>query len=167
MRPTWYYASPTIHHAVAIVVERGAPDHDLHLVRSGAAALHPSLNPKLGDLLGCKVLPTSSMTERIPVCSTLPDSTLPLTSVGLSIGPSLRIAAPDGGVAPKGQIGEVQIQQDSLVTPGYLGVERSSNFSDDGWLRTGDLGCLDDDGNLEFTGRSKEAGLKIRWSWWS
>jgi len=156
VRPTWYYASPTIHHAVAIAVERGAPDHDLRLVRSGAAALPPSLNQKLGDLLGCKVLPTSSMTECMPVCSTLPDSTLPLTSVGPPIGPSLRIAASDGGVAPKGQIGEVQIQQDSLVTPGYLGVERSSNFSDDGWLRTGDLGCLDDDGNLEFTGRSKE-----------
>eukprot|EP00931_Biecheleriopsis_adriatica_P058622 TRINITY_DN3493_c0_g1_i1.p1 TRINITY_DN3493_c0_g1~~TRINITY_DN3493_c0_g1_i1.p1 ORF type:complete len:1979 (+),score=356.93 TRINITY_DN3493_c0_g1_i1:24-5960(+) len=156
VRPTWYYASPTIHHAVARAVERGAPDHDLRLVRSGAAALPPSLNEKLARLLGCKVLPTSSMTECMPVCGSLPDSSLPLKSVGPPIGPSLRIAAEDGGVAPKGQVGEVQIQQDSLVTPGYLGVERSSNFSDDGWLRTGDLGCLDDDGNLEFTGRSKE-----------
>jgi fatty-acyl-CoA synthase len=44
------------------------------------------------------------------------------------------------------------------VTPGYFGKpdETAAAFTEDGWLRTGDLGCIDATGALTMTGRLKE-----------
>ena len=64
-------------------------------------------------------------------------------------GMRLRIA---GGV-PDGQVGEIELTG-AAVTSGYLGAAEGP-FTDDGWLRTGDLGYLRG-GELFFTGRSKE-----------
>jgi long-subunit acyl-CoA synthetase (AMP-forming) len=53
--------------------------------------------------------------------------------------------------------GEIQLRG-PLMTPGYLNrpEETAALFSDDGWLCTGDLGSVDDDGFLSITGRKKE-----------
>jgi len=50
-RPTWYYASPTIHHAVAVEAKQRAPPHALRLVRSGAASLPSYLMSSSSRLL--------------------------------------------------------------------------------------------------------------------
>ncbi|WP_326553526.1 class I adenylate-forming enzyme family protein [Micromonospora sp. NBC_01813] len=53
--------------------------------------------------------------------------------------------------------GELQVRGESL-TPGYLDDPAANHeaFTADGWLRTGDLGRLADDGTLTLTGRVKE-----------
>ena len=52
---------------------------------------------------------------------------------------------------------EIQLRGRNMVK-GYRGMpeETKSLFSEDGWLRTGDAGELDGDGNLKITGRLKE-----------
>ncbi|MDT7656279.1 MAG: long-chain acyl-CoA synthetase, partial [Pseudonocardiales bacterium] len=52
--------------------------------------------------------------------------------------------------------GEVLIKSD-VVMPGYrnLPEKTAETFTEDGWLRTGDIGKLDDDGYLYLTGRLK------------
>ena len=50
---------------------------------------------------------------------------------------------------------EVQVKGPG-VCAGYLGEPTGSGFTDDGFLRTGDLGHLDDDGYLWLTGRAKD-----------
>ena len=55
----------------------------------------------------------------------------------------------DGGDVPRGEPGEVWVRSPT-VTPGYWGQPR---LAPDGWLRTGDLGRLDDEGHLYVTGR--------------
>ncbi|HEX8567031.1 MAG TPA: AMP-binding protein [Pyrinomonadaceae bacterium] len=50
------------------------------------------------------------------------------------------------------------------ISPGYFGAEQKSN--DDGWLRTGDIGAMDETGRLYFKGRKKDvivtaAGLNV------
>jgi HIP---CoA ligase len=74
----------------------------------------------------------------------------------------LRIVA-DGAVAPPGAPGEIQIR--GAISPGYLdspaGGTAASAFGDDGWFRTGDIGCLDADGNLHYIGRAHEM-MKVK-----
>src|SRR3546814_8145768 len=67
-------------------------------------------------------------------------------------GGELRIAEP--GAAG---VGEIQLRGPNVFA-GYRDnpVANRQAFTEDGWFRTGDLGCLDADGFLLFKGRQKE-----------
>lgn len=69
----------------------------------------------------------------------------------------LRIARADGSEAETGESGEIQVAG-PLVMSGYFGREEATReaLTDDGWLRTGDLGVRRPDGNFSFVGRLKE-----------
>lgn len=68
----------------------------------------------------------------------------------------LKIADDLGNTLPPGQIGEISIKNPA-ITPGYWRNEEQSRSSlRDGWLYTGDLGWLDDDGYLYFIDRKKD-----------
>ena len=68
----------------------------------------------------------------------------------------LKIADDLGNTLPTGQIGEISIKNPA-ITPGYWRNEEQSRSSlRDGWLYTGDLGWLDDDGYLYFIDRKKD-----------
>lgn len=57
---------------------------------------------------------------------------------------------------PPGEVGEIVVRGDSVV-PGYWrNPEASRRTMGDGWLRTGDLGCFDEDGFLYIRDRSKD-----------
>ena len=65
---------------------------------------------------------------------------------------SLRLVGPDGAVVGRGEAGEVQVLSPT-TTPGYWGTDPSP-LTEDGWLRTGDVGRLDDEGYLFVGGRA-------------
>ncbi|MGV8010976.1 FadD7 family fatty acid--CoA ligase, partial [Mycobacterium kansasii] len=68
----------------------------------------------------------------------------------------IRIAGNDGAPVETGAVGEVWLRGPTVVR-GYLGDPKitEANFTD-GWLRTGDLGTLSEDGDLSIRGRIKE-----------
>ncbi|MEM7721698.1 MAG: AMP-binding protein [Pseudomonadota bacterium] len=62
----------------------------------------------------------------------------------------------EGAVLPPGETGEIMVRG-RPVTPGYwLNPEATATTLVDGWLRTGDVGRLDEDGYLTLTDRSKD-----------
>ena len=78
-------------------------------------------------------------------------------SVGRPIpGCEVRIVGNDGAPLPDEHVGHIQIRG-ANVTGGYFEEPQlnAATFTADGWLRTGDLGLLDD-GELYITGRAKE-----------
>lgn len=62
------------------------------------------------------------------------------------------IADADGGLLPPGQVGEIMVRG-AQVTPGYWPEGAST---EDGWLRTGDMGRTDPDGRLFVVDRLKD-----------
>ena len=68
-----------------------------------------------------------------------------------------RIATPEGEPVPQGETGEIQFHGPGL-TPGYWNrpEETAKLFTDDGWLKSGDLGREDADGFVYVAGRIKE-----------
>ena len=81
----------------------------------------------------------------------------PADSVGLPMPTvDLAIADPDGDHLPPGATGEVLIRG-PIIMPGYWNKpEATAETVSDGWLHTGDIGHLDEDGYLYITDRAKD-----------
>lgn len=78
-------------------------------------------------------------------------------SVGYAQAVSLiRITDPEGGEAPAGEIGEIEVSGPAVMK-GYWRNERATGETlVNGWLRTGDMGALDEGGLLTLHDRSKD-----------
>jgi long-chain acyl-CoA synthetase len=119
---------------------------------SGGSALNEKVQRDFQGL-GFTILEGYGLTEASPVLTvTRPENRMLAGTVGKSLpGVEVRIAEPD----PSG-VGEV-IARGPNVMLGYFGNEEATREAlVDRWLYTGDLGRLDDEGNLYLVGRSKD-----------
>jgi acyl-CoA synthetase (AMP-forming)/AMP-acid ligase II len=171
MGPTWYTAVPTIHQALldqAIRQPEIVECIKLRLIRSCSSPLAPQLARDLELTFSAPVLEAYGMTEATHQIASNPLPPLPhkYGSVGMATG-SNRISIVDeqGNILQPNSAGEICIQGENVIT----GYENNPKANQDGflagWLRTGDLGYLDEDGYLFIQGRLKEiinrAGEKI------
>jgi len=119
---------------------------------SGGSALNEKVQRDFQGL-GFTILEGYGLTEASPVLTvTRPENRMLAGTVGKSLpGIEVRISDPD----PSG-VGEV-IARGPNVMLGYFGNEEATREAlVDRWLYTGDLGRIDDEGNLYLVGRSKE-----------
>ncbi|WP_318347395.1 AMP-binding protein [Aquipluma nitroreducens] len=93
------------------------------------------------------------MTESSPLLAGAGVGKTRFLSTGLPVeGVHLRIAQPN----LKTGLGEIQAKGENVMMGYYKEPELTKNaFTEDGWLKTGDLGCFDKDGNLYIKGRMK------------
>src|SRR5438132_13781934 len=119
---------------------------------SGGSALSEKIQKDFQGL-GFTILEGYGLTEASPVLTvTRPENRMLAGTVGKSLpGVEIRISEPD----PSG-VGEV-IARGPNVMVGYFGNEEATRQTlVDRWLYTGDLGRIDDEGNLYLVGRSKD-----------
>lgn len=157
IHPTHISCVPRFYEKVMTAVEDSDPEVTKKRLRaifgprmewlaSGGAPLPVSLAEKYRDG-GYLILQGYGLTESSPVISFNHPDRYKLESVGQAIpGVEIRIAD-DGEILTRGP----------HVMPGYWDNSQATNEAiQDGWLYTGDLGTLDEDGFLHITGRKKE-----------
>ena len=125
----------------------------LRLLVSGAAAIDPEIHQAFNDF-GVLFFQGYGLTEHAPVATV---GTV-RSNVPGTIGPPLggvRIAIDPADTDEEG-VGEILLKSESVML-GYFEDEEETRavLSEDGWLRTGDMGRFDRQGNLIITGRSK------------
>lgn len=93
------------------------------------------------------------MTESAPLLAYTPWQTFHAHSCGRNID---RMQVRIDSENPATIVGEIQAKGDNLCIGYYKNEEATRNlFTEDGWLRTGDLGVIDKEGNIFIKGRSK------------
>ena len=89
--------------------------------------------------------------------TTHPEHVQRLASIGVAQTPvQIRITDENGHDLPLGEVGEVLIQGDSVMAGYWRNPEATQATIRDGWLFTGDMGCLDAHGFLTLKDRSKD-----------
>jgi 4-coumarate--CoA ligase len=136
--------------------------YDLSSVRqifSGAAPLGGEIAEAAAQRLGCSMAQGYGMTELSPVTHAIAQGEYRAGSVGtLVAGTEARLIDPETGadVAP-GERGEIWVRGPQVMK-GYLNNPEATaaTIDADGWLHTGDVGVIDEDGHTFIVDRLKE-----------
>lgn len=136
----------------------------LRIAGIGASRIPPELVAEMRERLGCPVVVRYASTESCLATGTRLDDSVDTicTTVGRpNGGVEMRIAGDDDRPVTAGDVGNVQLRSRAVMRGYWRDPERTSAaFTADGWVRTGDLGRLDADGNLRLAGRSTEMYIR-------
>ena len=97
------------------------------------------------------------LTESAALVSSIPAGRARSGSVGLPVpGCEVEIRDPDGRALPAGEAGEICVRSPGLMLGYWNAPETTAHAVRDGWLYTGDVGRLDEDGYLYIVDRIKD-----------
>ena len=155
---TWINAVPAIITILAMDPPVATPGR-VRFIRSASAPLAPSALRRFEETFGIPVVETYGMTEAASMITANPlDGPRKAGSAGRPAGTEVRVVSRDGDLlqpCPPGEIGRVQIRGPGVITE-YAAGGPAGAIDADGWLETGDLGHLDQDGYLFLAGRSDD-----------
>ena len=146
----------------ALAADPRVDEHDLSSIRlvvTGGAHMHPDVEQALSERLGCVARQGYGTTESTcTISAPLERPSTPGTVGWLMPGTEARLVDPGTGVdMDPGEPGELWVRGPQVMQ-GYHGLpeDTAAALTPDGWLRTGDLVAIRDDGQLEVRDRLKE-----------
>jgi long-chain acyl-CoA synthetase len=156
---TYFSAVPTIYTMLAQLPPEVAPDtSSVRHAICGAAPASVELLEKFESRYGIPIIEGYGLSEGSCASTVNPlHGTRKPGTVGLPLpGQKIRIADANGDPVAAGEAGEVLIQGPNVMR-GYLNrPEDTAKTLVDGWLHTGDIGRLDEDGYLVLVDRAKD-----------
>jgi long-chain acyl-CoA synthetase len=166
-RCTWINVVPTI---IAYLLNGADPRASglsiaqVRFCRSASAPLPPEQHRAFEHRFGIGIIETFGMTETAAPCFTNPyePEKRKIGSPGRAFGNEAKIVDPaSGDPCPPGAPGEIMVRGDNVMKGYYKDPENTARtLHPDGWMHSGDLGFMDDDGFVFVTGRIKELIIK-------
>ncbi len=163
---TWFSVVPTIiSYLVSGTDIRGKGYHldQVRFGRSASSALPPTLHRAFEEKFNISIVETMGLTETAaPVLSNpLDPARRKYGFPGRAVGNEAKIVDNTGREAPRGVQGEIMIRGDNVMKCYYKAPDVTTRtLEPDGWLHTGDLGSMDEEGFVFVTGRVKELIIK-------
>ena len=161
---SWFSAVPTLF--AYLLNDETVPDIDrdrLRFSRSASAPLSPEIHRRFEERFSIPIIETMGLTETGAqiLSNPMPPATRKIGSPGIAFGNEITIGDDSQQEVARGVTGEILVRG-ANVMQGYLHQpdETAKTITADGWLRTGDLGHMDEDGFVFVTGRIKEQIIK-------
>jgi acyl-CoA synthetase (AMP-forming)/AMP-acid ligase II len=160
---TWLHVAPPVILAIATTTNvEGRDFSKLKLIISGAAPLDAELSGRAEARIGAPIRQGYGMTELSPVSHKSRLARVEETPPG-SVGALLpnteaRLVDPETGEdVAEGEQGEIWVRGPQVMR-GYLNNEEATaeTLTPEGWLRTGDIGRIDENGYFYIVDRLKE-----------
>lgn len=158
--PTLFPGIPTLY--VAIMREAGQRTDYLQSIKyciSGSAPLPAKVQQDFEAITHGKLVEGYGLSEASPVthCNPLSDKCRN-GSIGLPMpGVDAAIRKPETGeLLPPGEIGEIVVKGPNIMSGYWQREEETKNTFVDGWMRTGDIGKMDEDGYFYIVDRAKD-----------
>jgi long-chain acyl-CoA synthetase len=132
---------------------------NLKFVIGGAMAIQGPVANRWKEITGNDLIEGYGMTETAPVISANPFGAVKVGTIGLPVSSTyVRIMAEDGTVQGPGEgRGEIQVKAPQVMQGYYNRPEATAEvFTEDGWLKTGDVGVIMEDGYFKIVDRIKD-----------
>lgn len=159
-RPTYVTGVPTMYSRALAQIPAGETFEYLRFLRCGSAPITPALHEEIERVFGVPLVVSYGLSESTCTTTINPPAARRIGSIGTVIaGQTLKLFVPETDTeAAPGAEGEIRITGAALMA-GYIGADVDSPIVD-GWLRTGDLGRIDDEGYVSITGRLKDVIIR-------
>jgi len=161
---SWFSAVPTLF--AYLLNDDAVPvlDRDrLRFARSASAPLPPEIHRQFEKRFSIPIIETMGLTETGAqiLSNPLPPKNRKIGSPGIAYGNEIMVGDDNQNLVAPNEEGEILVRG-SNVMQGYLDrpEETAKTIAADGWLRTGDLGRMDEEGFVFVTGRIKELIIK-------
>jgi len=130
----------------------------LKIAGAGGMALQIPVAEKWRKITNMSITEGFGMTESSPLASINPfDDTARLGTIGIPVpSTELRIVDGTGNVLPPNEIGEIQIKGPQVMAGYYNRPDATTEAIQDGWLNTGDIGLMSEDGYFSIVDRKKD-----------
>lgn len=125
---------------------------------SGGMALQLAAAERWQQVTGCEICEGFGMTETSPVVSVNPFGGIQIGTIGIPMpSTQCKVIDDEGNDLPMGAIGELCVKGPQVMK-GYWQRQDATDeiLSVDGWLKTGDIGIIQEDGYLRIVDRKKD-----------
>ncbi|WP_339462121.1 long-chain-fatty-acid--CoA ligase FadD1 [Pseudomonas sp. EA_105y_Pfl2_R69] len=125
---------------------------------SGGMALQLATAERWKQVTGCSICEGFGMTETSPVASVNPFSNIQIGTIGIPVPSTLCKVIDDEGVEqPLGSIGELCVKGPQVMKGYWQRQEATDEILDaEGWLKTGDIAVIQEDGYMRIVDRKKD-----------
>jgi long-chain acyl-CoA synthetase len=150
---------PTMYGAMLHHPDRESYDvSSVQLCSSGGSAMPVELLRAFEEAFGCKILEGYGLSESSPVASfNHRDRERKPGSIGTPIrNVEMKVVDDEGEEVPQGEVGEIVIRGYNVMKSYWQRPEATAETIVDGWLHTGDMGRIDEDGYFYVVDRKKE-----------
>jgi len=158
---TLFQGVPTMYSALLALADDTAAQatRSLRACASGGASLPVQVLNDFEKAFGCIILEGYGLSESSPVASfNHPDRPRKAGSIGTPVeGVEMRVVDQNGAEVPQGEPGEIQIRGHNVMK-GYWNLPEATEatITPEGWLATGDVGRIDEDGYFYIVDRTKD-----------
>jgi len=130
----------------------------MEFASAGGTALQQAVAKEWEKNTGTIISEGFGMTETSPVASSNPKGGVRLGTIGIPVpSTDMRIVDSEGSALPVGEVGEIQVKGPQVMKGYYKRPdETAKTITSEGWLNTGDIGKMDEDGYFKIVDRKKD-----------